>query len=508
MARTGTRLTLILYLLAGGAAGAAQLPSAHYAVSVGPDLNTLTVHACFTPRAPDSLIGASHLAARAIRHATVKFGGHANAISPQGHVLALSPSPEDGCLNYSVDLAAIRDSEPGFDAAWQQDGALILGNGTWLWRPASGYRLEFTFDLPPGIALSTPWEATGAHRYRAADTPVEWQGSVMLGRFVRQQIPVGTAELDVAIAGIRAPADLARIRHWLKTAAGEAAGVLGQLPVPRVQVLVMGLRGGRETAAYAATARGGGPALHITYNPALSDRAYRDDWIAVHEFSHLLLPYVDRRYAWLSEGLATYYQEVLRARSGRLSDREAWQALNDGFDRGDRQTNSHLTLNQATRYSAHRGQVMRVYWTGAAIFLLADRQLRTQSHGTQSLDTVLARFNACCRNPDRTWEGPELLDKLDALAGTDLFGELGRRYMYSRYFPNLRPLFADLGVSLERGRVRLDDKAPAAGIRAAIMTPQVEADSNSGHSSGRPVPRQARSQLSGASPSRRLPGAR
>ena len=53
----------------------------------------------------------------------------------------------------------------------------------------------------------------------------------------------------------------------------------------------------------------------------------RTDWTATHEFSHLLLPYVSRRDRWLSEGLASYYQNVLRARDGRLSETDAWRKL-------------------------------------------------------------------------------------------------------------------------------------------------------------------------------------
>ena len=62
--------------------------------------------------------------------------------------------------------------------------------------------------------------------------------------------------------------------------------------------------------------------------------AFLDSWTASHELSHLLLPYISRREAWLGEGFASYYQNVLRARAGMLSQREAWQKLHAGFERG------------------------------------------------------------------------------------------------------------------------------------------------------------------------------
>ena len=53
----------------------------------------------------------------------------------------------------------------------------------------------------------------------------------------------------------------------------------------------------------------------------------------------MLMPYISSRDRWLSEGLASYYQNVLRARDGRLTDTQAWQLLYEGFQRGKKNTN-------------------------------------------------------------------------------------------------------------------------------------------------------------------------
>ena len=39
--------------------------------------------------------------------------------------------------------------------------------------------------------------------------------------------------------------------------------------------------------------------------------------------------------AWLSEGTASYYQNVLRARAGILPAEDAWQRMHSGFRRGN-----------------------------------------------------------------------------------------------------------------------------------------------------------------------------
>jgi hypothetical protein len=51
----------------------------------------------------------------------------------------------------------------------------------------------------------------------------------------------------------------------------------------------------------------------------------RADWTAAHELSHLFHPYLGDDGRWLAEGLASYYQNVLRARSGLLEEADAWR---------------------------------------------------------------------------------------------------------------------------------------------------------------------------------------
>ena len=64
---------------------------------------------------------------------------------------------------------------------------------------------------------------------------------------------------------------------------------------------------------------------------------------------------------------------------------------------------------------------MRVYWSGAAIALLADVELRRRSGGVQSLDTALEAFAACCLPGNRSWRARELLQQLDRLTDTTVF---------------------------------------------------------------------------------------
>ena len=122
--------------------------------------------------------------------------------------------------------------------------------------------------------------------------------------------------------------------------------------------------------------RGGGVAAEFFVDETRSLDSFREDWTAAHELSHMLLPFVTRNDRWLSEGLASYYQNVLRARDGRLSEEQAWQKLHSGFERGRAGSGSS---SEAKASSSGWGSIMHIYWSGAAIMLMADSELRMLS---------------------------------------------------------------------------------------------------------------------------------
>ena len=186
----------------------------------------------------------------------------------------------------------------------------------------------------------------------------------------------------------------------------------------------------------------------------------------MHEFSHLLVPYISSRDRWLSEGLATYYQNVLRARRGILTEREAWQSMHEGFQRGVKATHGG-SLAEATR-SGWRSTI-RVYWSGAAMMLMADMQLRESSGGQQSLDTALKSLSWCCMANGKTWRAHEILRKLDELTGSRIFSGLYNKYVHEESFPDLSDTWKHLGVNTHHGQVKLLDDAPMVNVRSDIM---------------------------------------
>ncbi|HUU74085.1 MAG TPA: hypothetical protein VMW70_15770 [Burkholderiales bacterium] len=478
MAATNRFLWVLCWLGVISAAmwsGLAQAERVHrFTVSIDPELKQIDVKACFDGQPPATLVAESLDATIAL--ISVRNDATGKEIRPSGYI-PLKSVAGNGCVTYRVDVSrpVLRHDRTG--GKIRRVGTdVAISAGLWLWRPENpdaDADVELAFDLPDGIAVSVPWlPVDGADRptFRLGRTPVDWPAWTAFGRFTESEVEVAGSKLRIAVLDGSPPVDVASITDWVADAAGMVGGLYGRFPYPWAQVLVVPNARAREPAPWAFVVRGGGPGVHFVINQRRAMEEFYDDWTAAHEFSHLFLPLVDSRDAWLSEGVATYYQNVLRARSGRMTAQEAWSDLHAGFDRGRSQARN-FTLAEATRRMHRSRFFMRVYWSGTAIAMLADIRLRKISNGSQSLDTALAALNACCLDMRREWRARELFARLDELTGTTVFIDLLNEHVESTRFPDLSETYDDLGlVPAGRRSVRLQSDAPLAGLRDSIMT--------------------------------------
>ena len=450
----------------------AALALHRYSIDVSPDLVHLLVEACFDSPVPTRLRATAANAPRYIGQLASKTpAGRGDDLRLTGKTIRIRGLGPDRCLVYRVDLGAAvaQNLRRGYDALRVGDDLLTVV-GAWLWRPSAG-DLEIRFATPPGIRVSAPWklieQADGWRVFRPAATPDSWRARVAFGSFGERSLEVPGGQLRMAVLNPGDAAEVIRMSAWLGEAARAVAGVYGRFPRDRAQLMVIPTARGDEPVPWAHVLRGGGPAAHFFVNPGFDLAAFREDWTAAHELSHLLLPHVTRSDAWLSEGLASYYQNVLRARAGMMSDRLAWQKLFEGFERG-MQSGGGRTLRYATRNM--RGALMRVYWSGAALVLMADVEIRRQTQGRHSMDTALAALGPCCLEATRSYRAVEIARLLDEATGTRVWRDLLARYVDSTRFPDFMPVFTALGIEIEQGQVALMPEAPLVAIRESLTS--------------------------------------
>ena len=471
--RLATMLSLLFCLVAPPAAAAATM---HYRVAADEQLEYFDVNACFEGSIPRRLIARNEDAADLLRAAYFEAGEQRVELEPRGAVLVMPRSGAPACVQYRVDLRGIGVLQ-WRSIAWRSRDAVVLDPGLWLWQPAKvaeKTRWLIEFELPPHYDVSAPWrrigEAPDRVSYLAQDRMPGWDARVAVGRFSVGSVELPGGRLRYALLpGTPAP-DGESVRRWITSAADALVSAHGRLPVPEVQLLLVPIGRGGEAVPWGEVQRGGGDAVHVYIDQRRPAQEFMADWVLVHELAHLLHPVIEASDRWLSEGIASYYQNVLRARAGMLSARSAWEELHAGFERGIRGTPRGRSLAEVSETMMRDHTFMRVYWSGAAIALLADVELRRRSGGAQSLDTALSAFSDCCLPTARSWSAREWMQQLDRLSGTTVFMELYRRYVDSDDFPDLGSLYAELGLQpLSETRLRLDPAAPGVEKRRAIM---------------------------------------
>ncbi len=452
--------------------GPGPVESYAYSVSIDAELTELQVTVCYDGPHGAGLRCPQPTAAVALRSAEVRVPGQApRPVSRRDRIIPVPAGlPEDGCMRYVVNI------DDAMGASWSngtrvQDAVLINLSG-WLWAPtplapdASG---SLAVELPEGVeaAFAFPRERDGG--YRLENSAFRYLSHTVFGRFDRFDVPVPGGHLDVA----RLPGELAvtdeQLQSWLATAGRTAAQLDGEFPVQHAMVALVPVAGDKNVA-FGNVGRGGGSSVMLLTSRGASYRGLLDDWVPPHEFTHLSMPFVHRDDAWMSEGVATYYQEVLRARAGLQTPLDAWRALDHGFATG-REDGTGRPLEVESAQMFRTQAFRRVYWAGTAIALLSDVEMRKAGH---SLDEAIEGLPDCCMVPMRSWTGPEMARAFDEITSTHASEEVSARWLPRSEFPEVDDVYAWLGLTRnDEGLLELAEDAPGIAIRDAIMSPKI-----------------------------------
>jgi hypothetical protein len=279
-------------------------------------------------------------------------------------------------------------------------------------------------------------------------------------------------QLRLDISAEFSPRQRENLVTWINFIAGALLEIYGHWPRQQWQVTVLpAAAAATDPIPWAQVHRGKIDRIEFFVAPHATLPALKQDWTGYHELAHLLIPYRGWGDTWFSEGLASYYQNVLQARAGVLSEQQAWQNMYDGFMRGvsETQFDGH-PLSAVSDSMREKGGFMRVYWSGAWYFLASDVRLRQQSGGSTNLDGALANLNQCCA--DEHMSVVAMVNKLDELNEVVLFAPLYEQARATTTMPAFERIFASLGISVADGKVTLQQEGPGAQLRRQIVQPK------------------------------------
>jgi hypothetical protein len=249
------------------------------------------------------------------------------------------------------------------------------------------------------------------------------------------------------------------LRGWIRRSAQIVAGYYGRFPTTRVTVRVSaeageGVHGGKSFANPDALIR-------VQVGREVTEAQLLADWVLVHEMTHLALPDTGEAHAWLSEGIATYVEGVARVQAGNRSEADVWSEEIRQMPRGMPQADD--------RGLDHTHTWGRTYWGGAMFCLLADVEIRRQSHNRFGLQDALRAVARASGGLAADWPVERVLRTGDGAVGTTTLEDLYAQMKDRPVTPDLMELWRRLGIEPEGSSVRLSDSAPLAEVRRAIM---------------------------------------
>jgi hypothetical protein len=275
------------------------------------------------------------------------------------------------------------------------------------------------------------------------------------------QMAIGGGLIDVVFADGAPDLDRGRVMNWIHESARAVTTYFGRFPVAHVGILVMA--GDGAGIGSGATYGFDGSAIRIGVGRAADATVFEDDWVLVHEMTHLALPTVPRRSEWLLEGNATYVEPIARAQAGQLDPAEVWRWSVEGMPKG-LPAASDRGLDNTPTWG-------RTYWGGAIFWLLADVRIRADTHNRLGVSDALRAINRSSGGIGANWSVEKVVAVGDRATGTN---ELTRLYAEMKSTPvqtDLQNLFINLGVRAHDGKIDFDDDAPLANIRRRITAP-------------------------------------
>jgi hypothetical protein len=131
-----------------------------YDVAVDTELRSMRVRACFAGPPPSVLVAESLDAPAAFVEGKAVMERR-QPIQPNGTEMRLKDIAEDGCIEYSVNLAGgYTKNDLSGNTTKRVGRDLFTEVGLWFWRPAqlaADEDIEVAFSMPEGLSVSTPW---------------------------------------------------------------------------------------------------------------------------------------------------------------------------------------------------------------------------------------------------------------------------------------------------------------------------------------------------------------
>jgi hypothetical protein len=395
----------------------------------------------------------------------------------QGHALALEGGSyrfrtplNDAEIHYQVDLDAVADDAQSFDVAERSGRTLITAVSTWLFAPAplyTGVPVRLRVRTPEGVQFATGLRQSGkGYALEAHEIPVSTYA--LFGDFSSSTTRVdgstahGTGQSEIELAIADGPLDLDRdvIRRWVADSARAVGRFWRGFPVPHTLLTLIPVPG-KSSVVFGKVLPESAPGVVVLVGEHADRARLYDDWILVHELFHLGVPSFNGEGKWFDEGLATYFEPIIRARAGWRREEDVWAEFVRAMPLGLRAVNEK-GLEQAEDFG-------EIYWGGAIVVLLADVEIRRTTAGKVGLEDGLRGVLDAGGQASEVWPLRRALALSDKSCGVSALEPLARAHAKRAEHVDLDALWRELGIERQHHGVSLRADAPLASVRHSIV---------------------------------------
>lgn len=388
------------------------------------------------------------------------------ALSDRKHWSTDAAQYHGGKGRFAFDLGAFAATENDMGSAMTYGGGVLVTPGFLLPLPETeaAVTLRFRLDFPDGGTIRTALRPDADGRYAIPLLRINEVGPLLLG-----DIPVATLPGDPQLS-LALPAGTLQLKPETLTAWVSAVGesnrrFWGRSPAEGgLVILVPSDRGG---VPFGRVMSLGGSAVTVLVGKQATQQDLYDDWVLVHEFLHLGSPLMRDTGPWLNEGIATFYEPVLRARAGWKSEDEVWREWISQMPRG------MPAMTEIGLENAGRGGI---YWGGALFVLMAEIDSLKASAGKIGFSDCLRSVLAEGADATVKWPTRQLLQRCDALLGGPVLAPLADQHIAQGSKvgaggeTGLSQIWNLLGVALTGdGKISYDDHAELAWLRPLII---------------------------------------
>jgi hypothetical protein len=366
-------------------------------------------------------------------------------------------------LRYAVDLADRAKGTRNFDRAAHVGNSFMAPLSTVLVVPA-----PLTAEISVKVRIHAPATLPFAVGLERADEPDTYQLMAheipvatyfAFGKLEQRVLAIGDANLEVSKLDGALTQSFDELNAWIATSASAVRDFYGTFPVPRASVTVLPVPE-RDGVLFGKVLPESAPGIALLVGQHASRKTLYSDWILVHELFHLGFPSFFGEGKWLDEGLATYYEPIIRVRAGLYTEEQLWQEVAEAMPQG---------LPAFTEHGLEKADDFRgIYWGGALACLIADVEARKRDP-RRGLETGLRALREAGGNACEVWSLSDAIATIDRALGAPTLAPIAAQHAAKGQAFDFEGLLRDLGVVRIAGRnVRLSDKAPLAGVRRAI----------------------------------------